>query len=196
MTSDSPRASLKLFYLLLVSLIVVMDQLSKWFITEMLFKPRLGQDSTNFLTWISEAPGRISPIKLEVTSFYNMVMVWNEGVSFGMMNSMGDQGPLVLIGLSLVISLFLIVWMLGSKSHEQGIALALVVGGAIGNVIDRARFGAVIDFIDVHIMGYHWPAFNIADSMIVIGIAFVIIHSLFFDKESPSLVEDKKEEKS
>lgn len=71
-----------------------------------------------------------------------------------------------------------------------GIGYALVIGGALGNVIDRARFGAVIDFLDVHAYGYHWPAFNVADISVVTGIGLLIIVSLFFDLEAKKRYRD------
>ena len=186
MTREAPTASRKVFYLALVFFIAIADQLSKWFITEMVYRPRMKMQPQGFIDWIMNAPERLGPIRIEITSFYNLVMVWNEGVSFGMMNSMGDIGPLILMGIALVVSLILMVWMLGTQDRAKGAAFALIIGGGIGNVIDRARFGGVIDFIDLHAFGYHWPAFNIADCTIVVGIVFIIVHALFFEKESSS----------
>lgn len=174
----------KVLYLLFAGFIVVMDQFSKWFLTEVIYRPRLGGETSGLLAWYQNAPDRLEFLRIEVLPFYNLVMVWNEGVSFGMFSGIGEHGPLILLILSLVISFILLIWMLGSEDRAVGLALALVIGGAVGNMIDRARFGAVIDFIDLHVAGYHWPAFNIADSAIVIGIIFVIVHSLFFDKKS------------
>ena len=115
-----------------------------------------------------------------VLPFFNLVLVWNKGVSFGLFND-GMMGPLILAGLSLAITAVLFVWLLRVKHRLLGIALCFVIAGAIGNVIDRLRFGAVVDFLDFHAFGYHWPAFNIADSTIVLGIAFLVIDGLFFE---------------
>jgi signal peptidase II len=84
--------------------------------------------------------------------------------------------------LALVISAVLATWLMKSTSKFESISLGLIIGGAIGNVIDRLRFGAVADFFDVYVGQYHWPAFNIADASICIGVALLLIHGLFLDK--------------
>ncbi len=111
---------------------------------------------------------------IEVTAFFNLVMVWNTGVSFGMFADSVSWMPWVLIGVALVIAAGLSVWLWRCADRFIGLALGLVIGGAIGNVIDRARFGAVADFFDFHVAGLHWPAFNIADSAICIGVALLL----------------------
>lgn len=114
---------------------------------------------------------------VEVTGFFNLVMVWNRGISFGMFAQAGQ--PYVLVALSLVICLLLLSWL--SKITERWLiaAIGLVIGGALGNVIDRIRFGAVADFFDFYIKNAHWPAFNIADSCIFIGVVLLCIDSMF-----------------
>jgi signal peptidase II len=109
-------------------------------------------------------------------------MVWNKGVSFGLFNHDTDYGPLLLTSLSLVISAVFLVWLFRTNSAVQLCGIAMVIGGAIGNVIDRLRFGAVIDFLDFHAAGWHWPAFNLADSSIVIGIFILILYAIFFEE--------------
>lgn len=176
----------KSIFIGLALIILVLDQLSKWLVTEMVVKNALGQTALGFFDWLAHAPSRLPYTELRVTFFYNIVMVWNEGISFGLFNhGTGEKtSALILLVLAAVISFVLLVWMLQTKDRTQGICLALAVGGALGNIIDRMRFGAVIDFIDVHAAGYHWPAFNFADSCIVVGITFLIIHSLFFEQKS------------
>jgi signal peptidase II len=71
------------------------------------------------------------------------------------------------------------VWLYKAETRVTALALGLIIGGALGNVIDRVQFGAVVDFLDFHMMGYHWPAFNVADSGICIGAAMLILESLF-----------------
>jgi signal peptidase II len=114
----------------------------------------------------------------EVTSFFNLVLVWNRGVSFGMLNTLGDYGPWLLTLLAGGIGAFLIVWLMRETRPVTRLALWLVLAGAVGNAIDRVRFGAVVDFLDFHAFGYHWPAFNVADSAIVIGAGLILLDSL------------------
>jgi len=121
--------------------------------------------------------------------YFDLVRVWNTGVSFSMFNNHGEVGRIVLCGLSLAVCAFLLYWMFKEKNIYKIISLGLIVGGAVGNVIDRVRFGAVLDFLDFHIAGYHWPAFNLADSFICIG-AFVLIVMEFYHKQKNE--EEKK----
>ncbi|NBX03117.1 MAG: signal peptidase II [Alphaproteobacteria bacterium] len=114
---------------------------------------------------------------VEITSFFNLVLVWNHGISFGMLA--GHNQPMMLAGMACLISFGLLVWMWREKSLFVTSGLGLVIGGAIGNSIDRLNYGAVVDFLDFHLMGYHWPAFNIADSAIFIGVVVLCIHSMF-----------------
>lgn len=178
----------KLACLAVIALTILIDQISKWVMTELVFRPMSGEKSINFFTWITDAPERLGPAKAESLPFYNLVMVWNEGVSFGLFNQGGvpESMPLILSGFALALSFGFILWMLATKDRLTALALALIVGGALSNVIDRLRFGAVIDFVDVHIAGYHWPAFNLADSCIVLGVAALLLGSLFFEKKASS----------
>ncbi|MFP4314059.1 MAG: signal peptidase II [Alphaproteobacteria bacterium] len=184
--TKSPRkAKLWSAYFFVIAVVIFFDQLTKWMVMEMIMRPAQdGGMPLSFTEWLLDAPSKLSFMSFEVLPFYNIVMVWNYGVSFGILNNNSADNALILIVLAALISFFLLIWMLDSKSKYVGMALALAVGGAIGNIIDRARFGAVIDYIDIHVAGYHWPAFNIADSCVVLGIGFVIIHSLFFEKKS------------
>ena len=104
---------------------------------------------------------------LEVTPFFDLVLVWNQGVSFGLLNGAGGSSPWWLIGLAGAIAALLIAWLWRETRALPQAALWLVLGGALGNVTDRLRFGAVVDFLDFHLGGLHWPAFNVADSAIV-----------------------------
>ena len=124
---------------------------------------------------------------IEITSFFNLVAVWNQGVSFGMFAS--HNQPALLIGLSSIITIILFVWLMRNESRFAAIALGLVIGGATGNICDRLKFGKVFDFLDFHVAGFHWPAFNVADMGVVIGVVLLCIHSMFFDK--PKLSEGK-----
>lgn len=134
-------------------------------------------------TWILESvmnPPRV----IEIAPFFNIVLAWNRGVSFGMFNTVTDHGPLILTGLAVVIVIALSVWLWRATSMLSVVALGLVIGGAVGNVVDRQIHGAVVDFLDFHAFGYHWPAFNIADSAICVGAAILILESLFTRTET------------
>lgn len=110
-----------------------------------------------------------------VNDYFNLVKVWNTGVSFSMFNSYGDFGSYVLIGLALAVCCGLLYWMYHETDKIRIACLGLIVGGALGNVLDRVRYGAVMDFLDFHFATYHWPAFNLADSFICVGAAVLIL---------------------
>lgn len=119
----------------------------------------------------------------EVISFgdyFSLVKVWNTGVSFSMFNNYGNFGRIALCLLSLAVCVFLLYWMFQEKNKIKIISLGLIIGGALGNVADRIRFGAVLDFLDFHIADHHWPAFNLADSFICIGAGVLIMLELFY----------------
>jgi len=122
----------------------------------------------------------------EITPFFNIVLAWNRGISFGMFGDSGEHGDTVLIVLTLAIAIGLAVWLMRAETRLSAVSLGLIIGGAIGNLIDRFRFGAVTDFLDLHVLGYHWPAFNVADSAIVIGAVVLMWESLFMSGESPT----------
>ncbi len=163
--------------------ILIIDQISKWAITEVVLADHFYGQSLGLIEWFIETPNKLPFLRIEITSFFNLVMVWNYGVSFGLFNNIGDLGPMLLTTLTGVLIAGFCVWLFYAHSKIQLAAIALVIGGGIGNLIDRIRFDAVIDFLDFHIAGYHWPAFNVADCCIVIGIFLLIIHSLFFEKQ-------------
>ncbi len=114
---------------------------------------------------------------IEVTSFFNLVMVWNPGISFGMLRDVAHP-QLVLSLLAAIIILALIIWLFKAEHTSlETIAIGMICGGALGNVTDRLRFGAVADFFDFHVMGYHWPAFNIADMAVFCGAMLLLLAS-------------------
>ena len=118
---------------------------------------------------------------IEVTPFMNFVLAWNPGVSFGLFQG---QAPWVMIVVTAAITIGFGVWMWRTRDSMLRFALAMIIGGAVGNLVDRLRHGAVTDFIDLHVAGYHWPVFNIADSAITVGAALLLIDSLFGGKKS------------
>lgn len=120
-----------------------------------------------------------------VTSFFNLVLVYNSGAAFSFLAGAGGWQKWFFVILALGIS----VWLLSLlRRHAQErllpTALALILGGAIGNVVDRLRFDAVVDFLDFHLAGYHWPAFNVADSAITVGVVLMLWHQFRYGKES------------
>ncbi len=123
----------------------------------------------------------VNETAVAVWPFFNLIKAWNTGVSFSMFDNYGVLGVIGLVFVALIIVVFLLRWLKTEQSKFMQIALGFVIGGAIGNVIDRVRFGAVFDFLDVYVGAYHWPAFNVADSFICIG-AIMLIFQEFFNK--------------
>jgi len=115
-------------------------------------------------------------LMMHVCNFFNFVFTWNPGTSFSLFRALGESAPIVIV----IATSFIIGWILyylfrRAQSYER-VPLALIAGGAIGNLIDRIRFGAVVDFLDFHIGGYHWPSFNVADICIVVGVGLYILN--------------------
>jgi len=117
-----------------------------------------------------------------IKGFFNLVHVRNRGMAFGILNRPDiDFGFYILVAASFGAIVLLSFWLLKLKEKDNFtiLALSLILGGAIGNLIDRVRFREVIDFLDFYLGGYHWPAFNVADSAITIG-TFLVAITLFF----------------
>ncbi len=116
---------------------------------------------------------------ITITPFFNLVLVMNPGASFSFLADAGGWQKWFFIALALAVSAWLVVMIRrhAAEALQPG-AFALIVGGALGNVIDRLRFGAVVDFLDFHVAGWHWPAFNIADSAITVGVILLLWQQL------------------
>jgi signal peptidase II len=112
---------------------------------------------------------------IEITPFFNLVLVYNRGAAFSFLSSASGWQRELFIALALIASVW-IVYLLRKYPRQTlfCFALSLILGGAVGNVIDRVLFGAVVDFLDFHAAGYHWPAFNLADSAITCGAVLLI----------------------
>lgn len=151
-----------LFGIFIALLVVIIDQLTKYVVLHHVLKEYAA---------------------VIITPFFDIVRAWNTGVSFSMFNNWGISGVYILSGVALLIVCFLVKWLSTEKNRTMQLALGFIIGGAIGNVIDRVRLGAVFDFLDFHLGDSHWPAFNAADSFICIGAAVIIIHSIFFNKK-------------
>lgn len=143
----------------IAALIFILDQASKWLLLN-----------------VVDMPGRgIVPL----TDFFNLRMVWNRGVSFGMFSADTATGRYALIFFALAVVVFLVVWLARAHNRILAVAIGLVIGGAVGNVLDRAVYGAVADFFDFHAWGYHFYTFNIADAGISLGVVLLIYESIF-----------------
>lgn len=172
----------KLYFLFLGFFFVAFDQLSKWFMTEKILRPAadIVMPPLKFFEWYAHAPARLAFVKIEVTSFFNFVMVWNQGISFGLFNKDSTSGPFILMAIAVIICAIFLAIFLKTNNMLQRLGIIMILAGAIGNLIDRIRFGAVIDFLDFHVAGYHWPAFNIADSLVCLGVGILLIQELLF----------------
>jgi len=144
-------------WLVLSALIVVADQLAKYVAVQ-----NLGLNKA-----------------VEVTPFFNLFLVYNSGAAFSFLSDAAGWQRGLFIAIALIASVW-IVFLLRKYPHQRlfALALALVLAGAVGNVIDRILIGAVIDFLDFHALGYHWPAFNVADSSITCGAALLVWDAL------------------
>ena len=145
------------FGLSIAFVIFLLDQFSKWAMLELL---------------------HLKSQSYEITSFFNLVLVWNTGVSFGMFAGNGTVKALILVIVAAVIVVVLLQWLRRSSGRLMPFGIGLVIGGAIGNIIDRLRFGAVVDFLDFHLGDWHWPAFNVADSAICVGVVLLCWQSM------------------
>lgn len=149
---------------LIVLLVIALDQISKaWILYDLMNPPRV----------------------IPIFPFLDFVLTWNRGVGFGLLKAQSLWGTMALIALALGISAGLGAWIWRTTDKLLLISLSMIIGGAIGNIIDRLRFGAVLDFIYVHvyIFNYHFPAFNIADSAITVGVCLLILESFVRKKK-------------
>jgi signal peptidase II len=153
-----------LFYpLLIAAAIIIVDQWAKLSVLDAFFIRRAA---------------------IPVTPFFNIVFVLNKGVSFGMLDSNYSH---ILAVIASCVVLGLLFWLWRTREMLKAVALGLLIGGAIGNIIDRIRIGAVVDFLDFYVGHWHWPAFNVADSAVVSGVALLMLQSLVFDKKNRHL---------
>lgn len=153
--------------LLMAAFWLAVDQGSKWWIINRVMDP---------------------PRTIPVTGFWNIVLGWNSGVSFGMF---GAVSPEILIAVTMAITLFLGFLMWRAATAMESAGLGLIVGGALGNVIDRMRFGAVTDFLDFYLGEWHWPTFNMADVGIVGGAGLLLLSTLLGGKHESAALPDR-----
>ena len=136
-------------------LVLLADQGSKWWVLEVLHLPAVGQ--------------------VPVLPVFSLTFVRNQGVTFGLLNGFGDWGPLLLAGVALAVVVVLGVWLRRAESVAVALSLGAIAGGAVGNVIDRLRFGWVVDFLHAHAFGWSWYVFNVADAAIVCGVGVLVL---------------------
>jgi signal peptidase II len=123
---------------------------------------------------------------VEVTPFFNLTLVYNPGAAFSFLGDASGWQRWFFVLVAVGASVFIVWWLRNLHPSERWTAasLALILGGALGNVIDRLWHGHVVDFVDVHWAGYHWPAFNVADSAITVGAVILVGYSLFFARNA------------
>jgi signal peptidase II len=148
----------------LALIVVILDQVSKLWILEWLMQP---------------------PRPIRLADFLAIVLVWNRGMSFGLFNTASPLVPWILAAFSTAVVAALTWWLARAERLLLTIALGFVIGGAVGNLIDRFIYGAVVDFVLFHYGEWQWPAFNLADSAITVGVILLLFDSLFGPKESP-----------
>jgi signal peptidase II len=121
---------------------------------------------------------------IKIMPYFNLTYVHNTGAAFSFLSDAGGWQRWFFAGLAVIISTVMVVWLAKLKQHETllAVALSLVLGGAIGNLIDRLAYGYVIDFLDVYYQSWHWPAFNIADSAITLGVVLMLLESFGLGK--------------
>jgi signal peptidase II len=143
-------------WLAVSGLVIAIDQLTKWYMA----------------SWLSLYE------TIYVMPYFNLTMAHNTGAAFSFLAQAGGWQRWFFVGLASLVSLVLIFWLKKATTNKlEAMSISLILGGAIGNVIDRLIHGYVIDFLDVYHGTYHWPAFNVADSAIVIGACLLIIDS-------------------
>jgi signal peptidase II len=122
---------------------------------------------------------------LEILPVFNLTLTYNRGAAFSFLSDQPGWQRWFLTVVAAVVTLVMVLWLRGLKQHERltAMALSLVIGGAVGNLVDRVLFGHVIDFLDFHYGQHHWPAFNVADSAISTGVAVMLYEILFGPKE-------------
>jgi len=146
-------------------IVVVLDQLSKAAVLAMF-------------------AGRILGDREIVTSFFNLALTYNRGISFGLFNGGAGVNALIFSLAAAAIIGDLVYWLRRAASPFLAVAIGMIIGGAVGNVIDRLRLGAVVDFLDFHVDAFHWPAFNLADSAICIGVIAMLLDGLLLQREA------------
>jgi signal peptidase II len=135
---------------------------------------------------------RENPRNIRVLPIFDIVMWWNQGTSFSLFRTGEAWGPYIFSIAALAIIGILVLWLSRIVSPILAAALGAVIGGALGNVLDRLRLGAVADFLYFHIGEYGWPAFNVADSLIVVGIGVLVFDGMFLSRKTDEMSRRKQ----
>ncbi len=128
--------------------------------------------------WVLDGLALQGQGNIDVLPFLSLTMVWNRGVTFGLLGGVGGIASWALTAVALAVVTALLLWLRRAENRIVAAALGAIAGGALGNVIDRLRFGAVVDFIHAHAWGWSWYVFNVADAAIVCGVAALVLDSL------------------
>ena len=136
---------------------------------------------------------RENPRDIRVLPVFDIVMWWNRGTSFSLFRTNEAWGPYVFSIAALAIIGFLVLWLSRIASPILAAAIGAVIGGALGNVVDRLRFHAVADFFYAHLGEYGWPAFNVADSLIVVGIGILVFDGMFLSHKTTDKMARRKQ---
>ncbi len=166
----------------IAALVLLLDQFGKWWILALVFAPAEGLTFATLIDLMLTADPALAQTSTrlaEITPFFDLVLAWNRGISFSLFRTESAAGPWILAGLSGVIALGLVIWLARTDRRLTAIAVGMVLGGALGNIVDRIRFGAVVDFLYFHWNDWYFPAFNLADTAITTGVALLVIDGLF-----------------
>lgn len=159
----------KLAYFALIVAVILCDQGTKQYLI-------------NFFQDLPSHTEQFFSNEIVVLPFLKIVYAWNKGISFGMFSNLKYSNIIFLVLSSAIITLLLFM-LLKSRGTLESASYSLIIGGAIGNIVDRLTYEAVFDFIYFHVNGYYWPAFNIADSSVFMGVALFIINLIYHRRE-------------
>jgi signal peptidase II len=141
------------------------------------------QASKAWILYVYDLPGKGS---VEILPVLDFAMVWNHGVTFGLLNGLGALGPILLTLVAVAMVVGLLIWLSRAEKILTAVALGGIAGGAVGNIVDRLRFGAVVDFLHMHAGPLDFPyVFNVADSAICCGVGLLLIESLLQPRLRP-----------
>ncbi|WP_199553656.1 signal peptidase II [Sandaracinobacteroides hominis] len=135
--------------------------------------------------WVVNIVQLETRVSIPVLPFFSLTWVENRGVSMGMMTADTEVGRWLLVALTALIAVVVAVWIRREKQWPEALALGLVLGGALGNIVDRVRFGYVVDFVHLHAGRWSFYVFNVADAAITVGVAILLIRALFGRSDSP-----------
>lgn len=150
----------------IAALVLLLDQISKLWLLHYFYGKVIGIE----LLFVNPRP---------VTSFFDLTVVWNYGISYGLFQQHSDLGRWVLTAFKIGAAIFLTFWLRKSASRAEAAGIGMIIGGAIGNAIDRILHGAVFDFAHFHIGNFSWYVFNIADAGIVVGVGLMLLGQFF-----------------